>query len=50
MQAFMWQEDLIDIAMFVNACLNRGNVVTNFWDAAHESTLLQGGQHLTSLV
>ena len=26
MQAFMWQDDLISIAKFVNMCLNRVNL------------------------
>ena len=32
MQAFMWQDDLIGIAMFVNMYLNKVNLVANFFD------------------
>ena len=38
MQAFMWQDDLIGVAKFVNVCLKKVNPP------------LLGGQHLISLV
>ena len=38
MQAFMWPDDLIGVARFVNRCLNKVNPP------------LLGGQHLISLV
>ena len=47
MQAFMWQDELIGIAKFVNMCLNK----VSGWKARREdSPPLSGGQQLISLV